>query len=62
MSIWVYEWFKEELPIKEKFYDSLTNRKISDKEYEYIFDVWNRCEMKTMKDWHDLYLKDAFYY
>ena len=36
---------------------SLTDRKISDKEYEYVLNVWKKFEMKTMKDYHDLYLK-----
>ena len=34
-----FEKFKEELPSKEKFYSSLTNRKINDKEYEYVLNV-----------------------
>ena len=52
-----FEKFKKELLSKEKFYSSLINRKISDKEYEHVFNVWKKCEMKTMKDYHDLYLK-----
>ena len=51
-----FEKFKEQLPRKERFYSSLTGKKISDKEYEYV-KVWNKFEMKTMKDYHDLYLK-----
>ena len=42
---------------KEKFYSSYTNKYFSDKEYERLFDVWNKFEMKTMKNYHDLYLK-----
>ena len=49
--------FKEELPCKEKFYSSLTDRKIADKEYEYVLNVWSKFEMKSMKDYQDLYLK-----
>ena len=49
--------FKEELPSKEKFYSLLTGKKISDKEYEHVLKVWNKFEMKTTKDYHDLYLK-----
>ena len=45
-----FEKFKEELPSKEKFYSSLTDRKISDKEYEHVLNVWKKVEMKTMKD------------
>ena len=51
------EKFKEKLPSKEKFYSSLTDRKISDKKYEHVLNVWNKFEMKTMKDYHDVYLK-----
>ena len=49
-----FEKFKEELSCKGKFYSSLTGKKISGKEYEHIFKVWNKPEMKTMKDSHDL--------
>ena len=35
------EKFKEELPSKEKFYSSLTGKKISDNEYEHVLKVWN---------------------
>ena len=49
--------FKEELPSKEKFYSLLTGKKISDKEYEHVLKVWNKFEMKTTKDYQDLYLK-----
>ena len=49
--------FKEELPSKEKFYSSLTDKKNCDKEYEHGFNVWKKIEMKTIKDSRDLYLK-----
>ena len=52
-----FEKFKEQLPIKEKFNGSLTRKKNSDKEYDHVLNVWNRFEMKTMKDYHHLYLK-----
>ena len=48
MNIWV---------ILKSFYDSLTNRKINDKEYEHVLNVWNKFQMKTIKDYYDLYLK-----
>ena len=46
-------------PIKsrEKFYCSLTDKKISDKDYKHAVKVWNVFEIKTMKDYHGLYLK-----
>ena len=33
------EKFVEELPSKENFYSSLTHRKITDKEYQHVFNV-----------------------
>ena len=45
------------MPSKKIFYSSLTDKKVSDKEYEHVLKVWNKLEMKTMKDYHDLYLK-----
>ena len=48
-----FEKFREQLTCKEK----LTGKKISEEEYERVLNVWNKSEMKTMKDYHDLYLK-----
>ena len=50
-----FEKFKEQLPSKEKFYSSLTGKKIS--QYEHVIKVWNRLEMKMMKNYQDLHLK-----
>ena len=52
-----FEKFKEQLPSKEKFYSSLTGKKISDKENDHVLKVWNKFEMKKMTDYHDLYFK-----
>ena len=35
----------------------LIDGKISDKEYEHVFNVWKNFEIKAMKDYHDFYLK-----
>ena len=57
-----FERLKVEFPSKEKFYSTLTDRKTSDKEYKLVLNVWRKIEMKTMKDYHDLYLKcDVFF-
>ena len=53
-----FEKFNEKLPSKEKFYSSLTDRKISGKESEHVINVWRQLEMKMMKDYH----KFIFYY
>ena len=45
------------MPSKEKFHSSLTGKEISDNEYKHVPKVWNKFEMKTMKDYHDLRLK-----
>ena len=52
-----FERFKEELPCKERFYSLLTGRRITNEEYEHVFNVWKKFEMKTMKDYQDLLLK-----
>ena len=41
----------------KKIYSSLTGRKITGKEYEHAFHFWNKYEVKTIKDYPDLYLK-----
>ena len=45
------------LPPKEAFYSSLTNTHITDKEYEFAQEVWKRTGCKTLRDYHDIYLK-----
>ena len=54
-----FQKFKEEWTIKRKFYSSLSDTKISDKEYENVLNVWKKSEIKTMKDYHNLYLKSC---
>ena len=52
-----FEMFKQQFPSKEIFYSSLTRKEIKDKEFEHILIVWNKFEMKMMKDYHILHLK-----
>ena len=53
-----FEKFKEQLKSKKMLYTSLTvKKKISEKEYDHVFQVWNKFEVKKMIDYHDLYLK-----
>ena len=52
-----FENFKELLLSKEKFYSSLTGKKVGDKEYDNVLEVWNKFKMKMIKDYHDFYLK-----
>ena len=41
-----FEKFKEELPNKKEFYSLLTDKKISDQEYEHVLNVCKKFEMK----------------
>ena len=52
-----FEKFKEELSSKVKFYSFLIGKKFTDKDYEHVLKVWNTYEVKTIKDYLDLYLK-----
>ncbi|CAB3996294.1 Hypothetical predicted protein, partial [Paramuricea clavata] len=44
------------LPPKEKFFSKLNNENISDPDYERAWNVWNTFNMKTMRNYHDVYL------
>jgi hypothetical protein len=47
----------EGLPSKDKFYSSLYESEVKDEDYQRAQKVWDHFEMKTMKDYHDLYLE-----
>ena len=46
-----------ELPPKEEFYSKLNDSDISHEDYKNVKKVWKEFKMKTMGDYHDLYLK-----
>lgn len=51
------EKFKEtELPPKEVFYNSLTKTQLPEEKYEHAKKVWETFNMKTLGDFHDLYV------
>ena len=52
-----FEKLKEELPSKDDFYSSLTDRKNNDKEYEHVLNFQKKIKMKEVKDYYNLYLK-----
>ena len=45
------------LPVQQNFYSILNNEHISDEQYKHAQNVWNTFNLKTMGDYHDLYLK-----
>ena len=53
-----YKKFKEtNLPDVEKFFSSLRDSSISEKEYQRACDVWKLFEIKYLGQYHDFYLK-----
>ena len=44
------------LPKQEDFYSHLTDESITDKEYARAKEVWEKFKMKTLWNYHDLYL------
>ena len=50
------ERFKEtKLPPKKAFYSRLTGEGITEEDYKHALNVWNVFNMKTFKDYHELY-------
>ena len=53
-----FQKFEEtELPTQEQFYSILNNEHISADDYQHAQNVWKTFNMKSMADYHDLYLK-----
>jgi hypothetical protein len=47
----------EGLSSKDKFYSSLYESEVKEEDYQRAQKVWDHFKMKTMKDYHDLYLE-----
>ena len=46
-----------QLPPKEEFYSKLNDEEISDDDYQHASNVWDTFKCKSLRDYHDLYLK-----
>jgi hypothetical protein len=45
------------LPEKEAFYSRLTDEYVTHADYQHAQTVWTKFGMRSMRDYHDLYLK-----
>ena len=46
----------KELPSKNDFYSILNKEHITDEQYQHAQNVWKTFKLKSMGDYHDLYL------
>ncbi|CAH3171136.1 unnamed protein product [Porites lobata] len=46
-----------QLPPKEEFYSKLNDEDIIEDDYQHAINVWNTFKCKSLRDYHDLYLK-----
>ena len=51
------KFYQTELPTKEQFYSILNDQHITNDEYNHAKKVWKVFNIKTMGEYHDLYLK-----
>ena len=63
-GVFPYDWFDSfnrlsstSLPPKDAFHSVLNDSGISEEDYMHAQNVWETFKMKTMRDYHDLYLK-----
>ena len=55
-----YEHFKDHLPLNEEFFSNLHNADITDADYADAQAVWNAFNIRTLGQYHYLYLKSIF--
>ena len=51
----IYKLDETSLPPKDAFYSKLTGEGITTEDYQHAHTVWNQFNVKTMKDYHNLY-------
>ena len=50
-----------QLPPQSAFYNRLTDEPLSDEDYELAQQIWTEFECRTLRDYHDLYLKSDIF-
>ena len=48
---------EEELPPKDAFFSTLTEEGITDDEYQHAHNIWDAFNIRTLGDYHDLYVQ-----
>ena len=50
------------LPPQKAFYNDITKQHLSDENYQFVQRLWKIFDLKTLRDYHDLYLgkKDKY--
>ena len=63
-GVFPYDWFnslekleEENLPPKKEFYSMLNEENINEADHEHAQNIWNSFQMKSMREYHNLYLK-----
>ena len=63
-GVFPHDWFnslekldERQLPQKEAFYSKLNNSNITDDDFEHALKVWDKFEIKTFREYHDLFMK-----
>lgn len=51
-----FDKFKE-VPTKDEFFSMLTQEGITNEQYQHAQQVWDTFKMRSMREYHDLYLK-----
>ena len=62
-GVFPYDWFdsidklnETQLPPKDAFYSELNDEEITEDNYKHAKKVWKTFNMKTIREYHDLYL------
>ena len=62
-EVYPYEYFDDwqrfdetSLPTKQNFYSSLTNKEVSEEDYQHALNIFKKMNMSSLREYHDFYL------